>query len=111
MSVKNISVDELREKIRNNSDNLEIIDVREPNEYALSHIKGSRLMPAGKLLNRMKEIDWNSEVFFVCRSGARSGAIADAVSRKGKDVNNLESGIIGFFGDKSTAEFLESDNT
>jgi len=110
MPINNISAEELRELITNNKDDLEIIDVREPEEYALSRIRGSRLIPSGEVLNRVSEIDWSKDVIFVCRSGARSIAVAEAMSANGKKVNNLETGMMGFSEDEANAEFLESDN-
>ena len=34
-----------------------LIDVREPSEYALCHIAGSRLIPLGDLTNHIAELD------------------------------------------------------
>ena len=39
-------------------------------KYESVHIKGSKLIPMNELVRRIKEINWNKEVVFVCRSGS-----------------------------------------
>ena len=99
MTVKDISADELRELIKNYRDEIEIIDVREPSENKIIRIKGSKLIPLRELRSRIDEIDWNKEVVFLCRSGARSRMIADILSQTGKNVTNLRAGIYECYAD------------
>jgi rhodanese-related sulfurtransferase len=53
-----------------------------------------------ELLSRVDEIDWEKEVVFICRSGARSRMIANIISSMDKNVNNLQYGIFDCFSDK-----------
>lgn len=92
MPTKDIRADELREMIKNNRDNLEIIDVREQDEYDAVHIKGSKLIPLGEIQDRVGEIDWSKEVVFLCRSGSRS-KIATHLVGSGHEMKNLQYGI------------------
>src|SRR5438270_352974 len=57
---------------------LQIIDVRQPDEYAgpLGRIHGSKLIPLGELTARASELSRDSPVVTVCRSGARSAQAA-----------------------------------
>ena len=107
MPVKNINAKELRGLIKNNKDDLEIIDVREPWEFEEIHIEGSKLIPMGELMERMDEVGWNKEVVFVCRSGSRSYVVAEQVFSLGKNVKNLDFGILGLQEDGE--EFLIED--
>ena len=108
MAVIDINAQELRELINNKKEKLEIIDVREKDEYGIIHIKGSRLIPMGEIQDRLKEIDWNKEVVFICRSGSRSKISAYMVaSAAGKDIKNLRYGIYECYSDKG--EYLEID--
>ena len=109
MAVKNINANELRNLIKNHRDEIEIIDVREPEENEIIRIKNSKLIPMGKLQKRINEIDFNKKVIFLCRSGARSGYIANILSSSGKDVLNLEFGIYECFAD-GKGENLELDD-
>jgi rhodanese-related sulfurtransferase len=92
MSVQDIHANDLRELIKNKKDNLEIIDVRQSDEYQIIHIKGSKLIPMGEIQARIDEIDWDKEVVFVCRSGSRSKLVASLIA-VGREVKNLRYGI------------------
>lgn len=92
--VDHISGAALKSMLVHNRDGVEIIDVREPAEHQQIRIKGSRLIPMQSLMGRLHEIDWNKEVVFVCRSGSRSGMMANMAAAQGKKVKNLRSGIL-----------------
>jgi rhodanese-related sulfurtransferase len=36
-----------------------LVDVREPKEYEQGHLPGAQLIPVGKLLDRLRELDPN----------------------------------------------------
>lgn len=92
--VSNINSEEFEDLVQAEGDNLEIIDVREPDEYQEIRIKGSKLIPMGEIANRADEIDWNKKVIVVCRSGNRSDYIAGMLAENGKEVINLDGGIL-----------------
>lgn len=95
MAITNIDSNEFREMLDSNSDELEIIDVREPDEYALIKVRNSKLIPMSQIPFRANEIDWSKKVVLYCKSGARSANIAELLSRAGKNVLNLRGGIYG----------------
>ena len=70
-----------------------LIDVREPNEYAAGHIPGSKLIPLGQLESRLAEIPKDKQVIAVCRTGRRSGEATQLLAEKGYDVQNMTGGI------------------
>lgn len=94
--VKNISAEELRELIKNKKDSIEIIDVRQPEEYAQLHIEGTKLIPLGELLGRINDINWDKEVIFMCQRGIRSAMAANIAVGTGKNVGHLEGGILAW---------------
>ncbi len=49
-----------------------IIDVREPSEYALSHINGAVNIPLSEIRQRLSEIPKDKPVYLHCRSSQRS---------------------------------------
>ncbi len=61
-----------------------VIDVREPGEYAVSHIAGSRNVPLGRL-EVAPELPKNKAlpVILVCATGKRATAAAKALAVKG----------------------------
>ena len=66
MSIQNLSAEELRQRLREQPEHLEIVDVRQPLEFAAVHIRGSKLIPLDQFESRWGEIDWTKEVVFVC---------------------------------------------
>ena len=50
----------------------EVIDVREPWEWEVAHIAGSRLIPLGSLPDRVSELDARRDIVTICHRGARS---------------------------------------
>ena len=56
------------------------VDVREPDEYAVGHIPGAKLLPLGDVVTRAAEVlpDREAAYLVYCRTGRRS---ADAVQK------------------------------
>ncbi len=72
----------------------QLIDVREPNEFANGHILGSRNIPLTQLKARLKEIRPDKPVYLYCQSGSRSGRAAQLLHKNGyKDLSHLEGGF------------------
>lgn len=109
MPIEDIRADDLRELIREQPGDLEIVDVRDPQEYEAVHIRGSRLIPLNELSARFQEIDFEKKVVFVCRSGRRSQLVASMVAATGHDVKNLRFGVYECFKD-GRGEFLEGSD-
>lgn len=86
---------DLRAAVSERPDVLEIIDVREPSEFAEVRIRGSKNLPLSGLTADTEEIDWRKEVVFVCRSGSRSLRVSYAFADTGKKCANLRGGIAG----------------
>ena len=83
--------------VEENSRSVQIIDVREPNEFnaELGHIAGARLIPLGELAVRLGEIDKAKPVVVVCRSGARSARATQMLQSNGfARVANLTGGML-----------------
>ena len=51
---------------------VQIVDVREPWEYALARLPGARLIPLGELADRAGELDPHRPVAAYCHHGVRS---------------------------------------
>ena len=71
-----------------------LLDVREPWEYDICHITGSRLMPMRQVLDQAGTIAANAEVVVICHHGIRSFQIAKVLERQGfSAVYNLTGGV------------------
>ncbi len=74
-----------------------LVDVREPVEYAEEHITGAKLIPLGQLEKRVAEIDRNSPLVLMCRSGKRGGEALKKLQALGfTSGRNLEGGILAW---------------
>ncbi len=71
-----------------------LLDVREPLEYQICHIEGSKLIPLGQLRERVHELDKSKPTVAYCHIGIRSAAAVELLSGMGfKNVKNLKGGI------------------
>jgi len=76
-----------------------LVDVREPSEFSgeLGHIPGAELVPMGGVM--AQAISWNKDepLVLVCRSGGRSGNVAQALTQAGfRQVMNLVGGMLSW---------------
>ncbi len=76
---------------------VQIIDVREPHEYAQEHIPGAKLVPLNTLLQRPREFLTRDHVLFVCAVGQRSAVACEMAAAIGLEhIYNLEGGTTGW---------------
>jgi hydroxyacylglutathione hydrolase len=76
---------------------LQIVDVREPEEWAQGRIPGSIHLPMGEVAQRLHELDPRIPVVTVCRIGVRSLVSADELLLAGfTDVKSLAGGIVAW---------------
>jgi sulfur-carrier protein adenylyltransferase/sulfurtransferase len=95
--VPEIEPEDLKKLIDANGRKLNIIDVREPYEYDISRLPGSKLIPLGTLMDHVNELDSSQEYIVHCRSGARSAKAIRQLQAIGfKKLKNLRGGINAF---------------
>ena len=88
-----ISVHELKQKMKGNGA-FTIVDVREPFEYEIARIEGSKLIQLGELPSRFGELPADEEIILVCKSGTRSAHAAELLRTAGfTRAYSLEGGI------------------
>lgn len=81
--MKTIGVADLQELIAKGG--VDIIDVREPNEWATGHVPGARHVPLGQLEGDPAKAIPSDDVVFVCAKGgrsARAAKVADGLGRQ-----------------------------
>ena len=94
-----ISVHELKRKL-DAREKIQLIDVREPFEYEIARIDGSRLIPLGELGDRLQEIERSGQTVVHCHTGMRSARAVELLRRAGfTDVFNLDGGIDAWAGE------------
>jgi len=60
--MQNITVTELKERLEQRKDKPLLLDVREPWEFAICHIDGSRLLPMREIPNAVHDLDSEQEI-------------------------------------------------
>ncbi len=85
-----------------------IIDVREKNEYEMSHLNTAVNIPMSEIRGRINEIPKDRPVYIHCKSGQRSYNVCRMLKHLGFDnVYNVSAGFFGislfeYFNDKTT---------
>jgi Rhodanese-related sulfurtransferase len=103
--MNNINVEELKKRMEE-GEKINLIDCREPHEYAEFNI-GGKLIPLGKFQTmQVDELEnlKDEEVIIHCRSGKRSMMACQILDTMGfKNTKNLQGGILAWkdkFGSK-----------
>ncbi|MDQ3374143.1 MAG: rhodanese-like domain-containing protein [Acidobacteriota bacterium] len=92
--MQEITATELKQKL-DNGENVQLIDVRQPDEHDFAKIAGAKLIPLGDIMRRMDEIDESKETVIHCKAGGRSAKAIEFLQKagfKGK-LSNLKGGI------------------
>jgi adenylyltransferase/sulfurtransferase len=88
-----ITPSELAEKLEQGQP-VTLLDVREPHEVEISHLKGEHLIPLGQLAARLSELNSADEMVVFCKSGSRSARALELLASAGfRKVKNLKGGI------------------
>lgn len=93
-SVKTVNVEEFAEMMAQND--VRLIDVRTPKEYAEGHLAGAENIDvkAADFAERIKDIKGSVAVY--CRGGRRSLKAAEQFDKQGCTVYNLDGGILAW---------------
>ncbi|MHA8111336.1 rhodanese-like domain-containing protein [Lactobacillaceae bacterium Melli_B4] len=90
LNIPHITTDELESKLNQGID-IELIDVREPDEYNAGHIEQSRNVPLPEI-DKFNE-DSKRSIYVICQSGRRSQRAAEILIGKGYNAVNVEDGM------------------
>lgn len=95
MAIKNITPIEVY-RLQQESGAIRIMDVREPGEFAEIRSPLAENIPLSTFNaeDLSKNLDLQTPIFIVCRSGARSLKAAQMLSKKGfQNIYNIEGGM------------------
>ncbi|WP_270170537.1 rhodanese-like domain-containing protein [Paenibacillus sp. SYP-B4298] len=77
-----------------------LVDVRELEEWQEGHISSARLIPMSELPDRLDELTQGAEpIVLICRSGARSGRVCDYLEQQGYSAVNVAGGMLAWPGE------------
>lgn len=74
---------------------IQLVDVRNPDEYDVAHVPGARLIPLADLPERLDDVP-SGTVHFICRSGQRSLKACEFLAAQGRDVVNIDGGTLAW---------------
>src|ERR1035437_2575581 len=93
--IPQMQVEELKRR-KDAGEDLFLLDVREPYEFAIAQI-GGHLIPLNDLPKRVRELDPKREIVVQCKVGGRSQIAAEFLAQNGfKTVHNLAGGILAW---------------
>ena len=98
--MQEITASELKAKLDAGED-IQLIDVRQPDEHSFAHIVGAKLIPLGEVIARMGEIDPTHETVVHCKMGGRSARAIEALQQRGLvgPLSNQVGGITAWWND------------
>lgn len=78
--------EELKTEIENGA---LLIDVRTPMEFNQVHLPGARLIPMDQIPHKLNDLDTETKLLLYCRTGARSGTVANYLTQLGYKAENV----------------------
>lgn len=103
-----LSPKQAEELIKANS-NLEIIDVRNPDEYKVAHIKSAKLIPVSEIDSRLAEISKDKDLLLYCKAGKRSAKAAGILEANSfTRLKEIEGGMDAWLNAKLPSESEQS---
>jgi adenylyltransferase/sulfurtransferase len=98
--MEQITAAELKAKMDAGED-VQLIDVRQPDEFAFASIEGAKLIPLGEIIARRGEIDESRDTVIHCKMGGRSAQAIEILQKTGYHgrLANLAGGITAWSND------------
>jgi sulfur-carrier protein adenylyltransferase/sulfurtransferase len=92
--LSNLTPVDIRDALIARADDVMLVDVREPNEYAKAHIDGATLIPLRTLPQQLETLPRGREIILHCHHGMRSEMAGDFLLSQGfSRVSHMIGGI------------------
>ena len=72
----------------------QLIDVRSQMEWDEGHAASAKHIPMEEIPSRLDDLDLDSDLYIMCRSGGRSAQVVDWLEKHGIDAISVRGGII-----------------
>ncbi|HLS78598.1 MAG TPA: rhodanese-like domain-containing protein [Nocardia sp.] len=73
-----------------------LLDVREDDEWRQGHAPGAIHIPMMDVPARLDELDYDSEIYVICRQGGRSIEVAGYLAHVGFEVVQCDGGMVAW---------------
>ena len=89
-----VTVHDLKQALNNPKLGIQVLDVREPDEYQIARINGACLVPLSTLPQRLKELDPSQAYYIHCKAGGRSLKALQFLREQGfQNLKSVKGGI------------------
>src|SRR5258706_1282033 len=89
-----VTVQEMKRALTDKKAGIQVIDVREPDEYEIAHVDGVPLYPLSTIQQRFTELYPNQKYYIHCNSGVRSSQALGFLREQGfKYLKSVKGGI------------------
>jgi adenylyltransferase/sulfurtransferase len=89
-----VTVHELKRALDDPKLGIQVLDVREPDEYRIARLDGARLVPLSTLPKRIAELDPNQLYYIHCKAGGRSLKALQFLREQGfQQLKSVKGGI------------------
>jgi adenylyltransferase/sulfurtransferase len=89
-----VSVQDMKKALDDPKLGIKLLDVRDPFEFEIAHIKGVPMIPLPELGQRFTELDPNSQHYIYCKSGVRSLKAVEFLKEQGfKYTKSVKGGL------------------
>ena len=87
----------IKDFLKKDKNNLQVIDIRENYEYDTGHISSVNI-PMGEILNSIQTINTKKQVIIYCQTGRRAASVVYMLIRKFKlkNIFNLKGGYSAY---------------
>ena len=92
--MQKISAKDLYDKLQ--AEELQLIDVREVDEFTAGHVSGALNLPLSSLPENYGQLDKQIPCHIICQKGGRSARACECLEAKGYQVTNVEGGVEAF---------------
>jgi rhodanese-related sulfurtransferase len=75
---------------------IELVDIREPDERDAGHVAGSRHIEFARLSQAAGSLDREKPLVLYCRMGGRSSVALQAFKASGFDVHHMQGGLLAW---------------
>ncbi len=98
INIKEITAESIKILIKNNAQEISIIDVRNRDEFKSQSIPGAELIPLSeieseKIIKKIKQLNTNRNLYFYCKTGKRSKEAIAKLKKFGINGINIKGGI------------------
>jgi len=82
---------------------IDLIDIREPYEFASGSIESAKNIPMGNLLSEPEKYFSKEKTYYImCQSGGRSGRTSKSLAKLGYKVIDVSGGVGSYVGTKKS---------